>query len=114
MFRILESETQVTNLTSYNDGQLFYFYQNDIVKKLDMSLGRLVVTQDYYANIGRNDLYFHYIHNAESTMRIDPSSTNIMDIYLLTKNYDNEYRKFLRGDISEQPLPPSSTDLRLT
>lgn len=113
-FVILAKESQVSNLMAYTDGQLFYFYENDIVKKLDKTSGRLVVTKDYYANYGRSGLYFHYLHNADSTTRIDPSSTNIIDIYLLTKDYDSQYRKYLKGDITSEPLPPSSTEMRLT
>ena len=114
-FVILAREDQVGNLMSYNDGQLFYFYENDIVKQLDKLKGTLIITRDYYANIGRSGLYFHYLHNADSTTRIDPSSTNIIDIYLLTKDYDFSYRRYLRGDVTgSEPLPPSSTDLRLT
>jgi hypothetical protein len=99
---------------AYSDGQLFYFYQADIVKKLNRSTGKLTITQDYYANIGRNDIKFHYLHNADSTYRIDPSASNLMDTYILTKNYDNEFRKWLKGNISTEPLPPSTTDLKLT
>ena len=113
-FVVLAREDQVGNLMSYADGQLFYFYENDILKKLDKIRGILTVTQDYYANVGRNGLYFHYLHNADSTTRIDPSSTNIIDIYLLTKDYDFNYRRYLKGDISTEPLPPASTDLKLT
>jgi hypothetical protein len=113
-FIILSSEDQIANTMAYSDGQLFYFYQADIVKKLNRSTGKLTITQDYYANIGRNDIKFHYLHNADSTYRIDPSASNLMDTYILTKNYDNEFRKWLKGNISTEPLPPSTTDLKLT
>ena len=114
-FIILSDENQIGNLLAYTDGQLFYFYNEDVVKQLDIqTTAKLVTNKDYYANIGRNDIYFYYLHNADSTTRIDPSSTNIMDIYLLTKDYDAQYRKWLKGDITDEPLPPSSTDLRLT
>jgi hypothetical protein len=114
LFAIFKSEDLISNFSSYSDGQLFYFYAADVVKKWNKSIGKLVITRDYYANVGRSSLYFYYLHNADSTTRIDPSASNIMDIYLLTKNYDLEFRKYLRGDISTQPLPPSSTELRLT
>jgi hypothetical protein len=83
------------------------------VKKLDKTSGTLATTRDYYANVGRSGLYFHYLHNASSNTRIDPSVSNIMDIFLLTKDYDTSIRKYIRGDISTMPLPPSTTDLRL-
>lgn len=114
-FKIFEKEQEVvTSLTSYNDGQLFYFYKADMVKKLDKISLTLNTTLDYYAVIGRRELYFHYLHNAGSTTRIDPSATNIIDLYLLTKDYDRSFRQYLTGAISSPPLPPSSTELRLT
>ena len=59
-------------------------------------------------------MYFYYLHNADSTTRIDPSSTNIIDIYLLTKDYDVQYRNWLSGNISVRPLPPTTTELLTT
>jgi hypothetical protein len=114
MFIIRDSENSVTDLSSYTDGQLFYFYESDTVKKFNKASMKLTVTLDYYAVIGRQGIYFHYLHNAESTTRIDPSSTNIIDLYLLTKDYDTTYRQYLSGAIESAPLPPSSTSLRLT
>jgi hypothetical protein len=112
-FLIYGSDTDVVSLTPFSDGQLFYFYNSDAVKKLDKTSGTLATTRDYYANVGRSGLYFHYLHNASSNTRIDPSVSNIMDIFLLTKDYDTSIRKYIRGDISTMPLPPSTTDLRL-
>lgn len=114
MFKIYASESDALPLTQHTDGQLFYFYNSDVVKKLDKVAGTFVTTRDYYANLGRNSIYFHYLHNAESTARIDPAASNIMDIYLLVKDYDISFRKYIKGDIADQPLPPSSTQLRLT
>jgi hypothetical protein len=111
-FLILKSESLVTTYSSYTDGQLFYFYDNDIIKRFDYKSSSLKISNDYYAAIGRYGLYFQYIHNADSSARIDPSATNIMDVYILNKSYDNLYRKYLKGDITEEPLPPSSTDLK--
>jgi hypothetical protein len=107
------NENLVTNLSSYTDGQLFYFYQSDVVKKFNKVTSTFITTRDYYANPGRSSIYFHYLHNAESTARIDPAASNIMDIFLLTKDYDNSFRQYIKGNLYEQPLPPSSTQLRL-
>lgn len=113
-FKIFAREDLVQNLTENNDGQLFYFYEADLVKKFNKTTGKLVVTKDFYANIGRASLRFHYLHNADSTYRIDPSASNLMDCYILTKNYDNDYRKWLKGNVDVEPLPPSTTELKLT
>lgn len=113
-FIILPLEENISSLTSYADGQLFYFYMSDLVKKFDKASTKLVITTDYYANIGRPGLKFHYLHNADSTYRIDPSASNIIDTYILTKNYDTEFRRWLKGNITTEPLPLSSTELKLT
>lgn len=113
-FLIFGNESDIGSLNGYVDGQLFYFYNTDIVKKFDKAQAKLVMTLDYFSNVGRNGLKFHYNHNADSTYRIDPSASNIMDTYLLTKAYDVNYRNWLKGNITEEPLPPSTTDLKIT
>jgi len=112
-FIVLRREDDVQSLLGYNDGQLFYFWSTDLVKKFDKALSKLIITTDYFVNVGRNDLKFHYLHNADSNYRIDPSASNIMDTYILTKSYDSRYRNWLKGNIDEEPLPPSSTELKL-
>ena len=77
-------------------------------------MNKLIITTDYYANVGRKGVNFYYLHNADSNYRIDPSASNIMDTYILTKAYDSDYRTWLLGDLDTEPLPPSSTDLKIT
>ena len=114
LFEIFPFESSVTNLMSYPTGQFFYFYESNMIKKFNKESAILEVTLDYYAVIGRSDIYFHYLHNADSTTRIDPSSTNIIDLYLLTKDYDTEFRQYLNGVTDTAPLPPSTISLKLT
>jgi hypothetical protein len=113
-FLIFDSEQSIVSLSSYSDGQLFYFYTPNIVKVYDAASSILIITNNYYAAVGRSDIYFRYLHNADSTIRIDPSASNLIDIYILTKAYDIAYRNYLNGDISSEPLPPSNTYLMLT
>ena len=108
---ILESQTNIQPLSTYTDGQLFYFRDNNVFKKLDASILELVTNSDYKAFIGRDKLKFHYIHVADTNNRIDPSASNIIDTYMLTKTYDRNYRLFLDGQLTQQPLPPSSDEL---
>jgi hypothetical protein len=108
------TDSLVANLSTYSDGQLFYFYDLDVVKIFNKVSSTFTTTRDYYANPGRSSIYFHYLHNAESTARIDPAASNIMDIYLLTKDYDTAFRQYVQGNITDQPLPPSSTQLRVS
>ena len=71
----------------------------------------LDLTTEYRAFTGRDKLKFQYIHAADDDNRIDPSSSNIIDTYLLTKEYDSAFRDFLDGTVVNKPLPPSSDNL---
>lgn len=68
---------------------------------------------NYVVVNGRADLKFQYIHNAASDRRIDPSASNIVDMYLMTRSYDREFRNFLDG-ISPPPVLPTTEELRIT
>ena len=110
-----QRETQVNiNDAEFTDGKLVYFYnsEEDVVKRVDKATNTFVLESNYVANIGRNNLKFQYIHNANTDRRIDPSRSNIIDIYILTRTYDTAFRNFLRGT-SLQPEAPTSDDLRI-
>ena len=91
------------------EGQYFYFIDSKVVKKLTGST--LIPTLDYKVYLGRDKLKFQYIHSADHDTRIDPSASNIMDVYMLTKTYDIEYRRWISGSLSTKPLPMSSDEL---
>lgn len=113
---ILIMQTQEgIDVTNYNDGQLIYFYTaaENRVKRVDRTTNTLIVAPSYKAVIGRPNLKFQYFHAANIDRRIDPSSSNIIDIFLLVKNYDTEFRKWLADIITEQPEAPSSDSLRV-
>lgn len=96
------------------DNQLFYFYDPaiNVVKYWSTATSSLVYTDEYFARTGRSDLKFHYVHNSGKERRIDPSKTNIMDIFVLTLNYDTDFRNWLStGGTSTEPLPPTTQEL---
>jgi hypothetical protein len=69
----------------------------------------LVTTTDYITRVGRQDLFFQYRHNSSLTNRIDPGSTNIIDVYVVTQAYYTAYRNYIvdsTGTVPE-PEPPS-------
>lgn len=61
-------------------------------------------------------LNFQWKHYAPSDHRIDPSKTNIIDIFVLTSEYDFKTRQWVADGsiIADLPLPPSELDLRLS
>ena len=64
--------------------------------------------------IGRDNIKFQYKHNAPNNKRIDPSPSNIVDLYLLTQAYSNAYTEWL-VDTTEsltKPDEPTSESLR--
>ena len=108
---ILSSQTAISNLNSYNDGQYFYFIDTNTVKKLNLVTGKLEPSLDYKCFVGRDKIKFQYIHNADYESRIDPGLTNLIDVFVLTKSYDKVYREWLDGTRTVEPLPPSSDAL---
>jgi hypothetical protein len=104
------------NITDFTDGQLIYFYDSaeNRVKQVNKTTNTLDLKSNYKANIGRRNLKFQYIHNAGVDRRIDPSVSNIIDIYLLTRSYDTSFRNYLAGAVSTEPEAPSSDGLRVS
>jgi len=116
LIREKESLINFNDTATYPDQQLIYFYDQaeDIVKKINRTTNSLDTVNQYKAEIGRRNLKFQYVHNASVDRRIDPSSSNIIDIYLLTRSYDQAYRIFLAIGSGVEPTPPTSDDLRTT
>ena len=96
-----------------NDGDLFYFYNPalDVVKYWSTTYQMLIYTDLYFGKNGRSDIKFHYQHNSGSNRRIDPSKSNIIDIYVLTTTYDNAIRSWLLGNLATEPSAPTSQSL---
>ena len=69
--------------------------------------GSKTVTINGKSYIGRNNLKFHYEHNPSNNMRVDPAKSNIIDIYVLTTNYDSQFRNWLLTGNGTMPLPPT-------
>ena len=111
--KVFEETSTLGSTSTYDDGQVFYFIKENVFKVLNKTTGNTVVSQDYMAKVGRDKLKFHYVHAADESTRIDPSVSNIVDTYMLTKSYDNAYRLYLEGTTSVKPLTPSSDQLYL-
>ena len=96
-----------------NFGSLFYFYDPaiNVVKYWSTATASLVYTDQYIGRTGRSDIKFHYQHNSGHERRIDPSKSNIIDIYVLTNTYDTDVRSWLLGNTLTEPLPPTSQSL---
>jgi hypothetical protein len=100
----------------YKDGVLIYFFDvnENRVKRVNKSTNTLVIAPEYKGVRGRKNLKFQYVHNASIDRRIDPSVSNIIDIFLLTRSYDREFREFLIGARTTETTPPTSEGLRIS
>jgi hypothetical protein len=113
-YAVLSQIQQVTG--QYPTGQVFYAYQENNFYTLTLLLSgvrELVLTSGWVAHVGRQGLYFQYRHNSALTNLIDPGSTNIIDLYVVTLEYYTAYVSWLRDATNTivQPLPPTINQL---
>jgi hypothetical protein len=114
----------------YVDGQVFYAYNPDSLPsgQIDYGAGLFYIitlnndgtrtvtpteSGEWIARIGRQDLYFQYRHNSPLTSRLDPGTTNIIDIYVVTLAYYVAYQNWIKdstGTVTE-PSPPTLDEL---
>ena len=114
-FVVTENETDINlNTATYDDEQLFYFYaaDEDVIKKYSSTTNTLSTTTDYQARRGRSSIDFQYKHHAGQETRIDPSVSNIIDVYLLERTYDNLFRIYLQEG-GTAPQVSTSDQLRI-
>lgn len=90
---------------------IYYIVADDVFKQLNSETRMLTNLYNFKAYIGRDKLKFQYVHASDENSRIDPSSTNIIDMYVLTKQYDTLFRQYLNDVTPSMPLPPSSDQL---
>ena len=96
----------------YVVGQVFYAYTDKLFYILSMTTSgttALVATTEYITRVGRQDLYFQYRHNSALTNRIDPGSSNIIDLYVVTQDYYTAYRNYIQDSTNTVPVPTPPT-----
>jgi hypothetical protein len=108
-------------------GQVFYAYNpTGATSNIDYSAGLfytlvlnsagvkvLEPNNQFIARVGRQDLYTQYRHNSPLTSRLDPGSTNIIDLYVVTLAYYTAYQNWIKdstGTVTE-PTPPTIDQL---
>jgi hypothetical protein len=99
----------------YVVGQVFYATGESKFYSL-LSTGPTVVSSaltNYVAYTGRQSLSFQYQHVSPNNRRVDPSPNNLMDLFLLTKDYSTSYQAWLQdtsGAVTE-PSAPTNEEL---
>jgi hypothetical protein len=114
-FLVFENESSVNLAGQYTNGQKFYFYSanENVFKTYSLSSNSLTTTTGYLARPGRTAINFQYKHFAGQTTRIDPSLSNVIDIFMLERNYDELFRSYLKDQTTE-PTASTSDQLRIS
>ncbi len=111
-------------IDQYNDGQIFYasgenvFYQLTINTIEGVESKTLTLSQNgenYILKKGRQSLFFQYRHTSPANRRIDPSPNNIIDLYVLTKQYAIDYQAWAQDTTGRVAAPevPTTEELQL-
>jgi len=106
--------------TEFINGQIFYttttreFYELVIGLVNGVLQRNLVLRNNYLARTGRGGLAFQYRHNTSLSNVIDPGTTNIIDIYLVTQGYYTDYQNYIRDTTGTVVQPEAPTIAQLT
>lgn len=101
----------LSSLQFYDIGTIFYASSED---KFYESTGTSVTeVTNYIARVGRRDLMFQYTHNAPDNRRIDPSPNNLIDFYILTRDYSDQYFAYIQDTSNKVPEPVAPTNEEL-
>ena len=110
-----------THKYNYPVGQLFYAYTENkfYVSSQDpntSTISYLLIEQPentYITLPGRQGLQFQYRHNSNNTTRIDPATTNIIDLYVVTQAYYTAYQNYIQDTTNTvvEPTKPTISEL---
>ena len=104
----------------YPLGQIFYAYSDNVFYT---TVQDTAVTTPYYIVViqyqylmkpGRQEVAYQYRHNSNNTTRIDPTTTNIIDLYLVTQAYYTEYNNWIQDTTGTivKPSEPTINELQ--
>jgi hypothetical protein len=99
----------------YSEGQIFYAYSDNVfyITVQDDTVTTpfyILVEQPQYSVLsGRQGLQFQYRHNSNNTTRIDPATTNIIDLYVVSQAYYTAYQNWIQDTTNTVPMPTRPT-----
>lgn len=103
----------------YPEGQVFYayfenkFYTTAQDNTVTTPFYILVEQPQYSVSSGRQGLQFQYRHFSNNTTRIDPVTTNIIDLYVVTQSYYTQYQNYIQDTTNTvvEPTKPTINEL---
>ena len=120
---ITKSEIEVVKY-EYPVGQIFYAYADSpsptfyktVQDNTTQTISYTLVAQTQFSvKPGRQGLSFQYKHNSNNTTRINPATTNIIDLYLVTQSYYTSYNNWLQDSTNTltEPNKPTINELNV-
>lgn len=105
------------NMLKYvSDYASYYFTQS--VSTRDVTQTDSTIQQQYDSrrlwkrHIGRDKMNFAWMHFSPRYQLVDPSPTNIIDIFVITRGYFISYKRWLEDPLATIPSEPTPLDLR--
>ncbi len=102
----------------YPVGQIYYAWQTGKFYKSQndttvLNIVNVVEVTTYIVAIGRQGLYFQYKHISDKTTRVDPGTTNIIDLYVVTQSYYTNYQNWINDSTGKvlKPVEPTMSEL---
>lgn len=74
--------------------------------------GRQTFSQQYKRHLGRSKLNFAWFHFSPRYHLVDPSPTNIIDIFVITRGYFISFKRWLEDPLALPPSAVTPLDLR--
>ena len=106
--KVYSAESQKVYQLSYSSTNL------NIVKHYGSSTHAAKIGKSFTQNMlsnNKEDVYFKWQHNVDNSVRIDPSISNVQEMFILTENYYNEVLTYLNVPGTLWPIEPTTTQL---
>jgi hypothetical protein len=136
LYDVAVFEAGFPNPSGYAEGAIGYNITDDVFCRKEGDAWEIQPRRDFKVATGRgpnlakawtaanntvstpkaDPLFFHWKHYAQVAHRIDPAMSNLIDIFVLSSEYDFLTRGWIANgaDVADLPEAPSELDLRLT
>ena len=97
-----------------NSPWTFVPFRVDIVADWQEEQSKPIENRLWKRETGVEGLNFLWLHRTPRNHLIDPSATNIIDSFIITRGYYSNIREWLNGRLENKPTPPTSFQLKST
>lgn len=118
---IVDEGPQNSSSIDVNVKQYVYFSRESVTQSFKIAEPTLEVVSAWHNDTdevlykrepGRYNLNFLWLHRTDEFNLVNPSPSNINDMFVVTRSYYNEFTRWLTGEIVDMPTPPTPFELR--